>query len=233
MFSKSVVLGAVLCLGAVPAQAAVVLDQSTIITATTGTEFNASSIRSSPFVRLQSQSITAGKSGQLTRVDLQVQRVNATGGLIVTLADGILNQAGYAVIGSVVVPASSVPTVSQAYAGQLLSVDLSSFGFSVTAGQSFSIMLGSEAVQGSGNVFTWVLGETLNGDTLNPLQSINYAGGYNQISDNGGATWIVSGLDRGFATYVDAVPEPGSWAMLIAGFGLTGAVMRRRRAAIA
>jgi hypothetical protein len=28
-----------------------------------------------------------------------------------------------------------------------------------------------------------------------------------------------------------AVPEPASWAMLIAGFGLTGAVMRRRRVA--
>jgi hypothetical protein len=28
-----------------------------------------------------------------------------------------------------------------------------------------------------------------------------------------------------------AVPEPASWAMLIAGFGLTGAAMRRRRAA--
>lgn len=30
-----------------------------------------------------------------------------------------------------------------------------------------------------------------------------------------------------------SVPEPGTWAMLIAGFGLTGAVMRRRRAAAA
>ena len=29
-----------------------------------------------------------------------------------------------------------------------------------------------------------------------------------------------------------AVPEPASWAMLIAGFGLTGAAMRRRRVAI-
>jgi hypothetical protein len=29
------------------------------------------------------------------------------------------------------------------------------------------------------------------------------------------------------------IPEPASWAMLIAGFGLTGAAMRRRRAAIA
>ena len=29
------------------------------------------------------------------------------------------------------------------------------------------------------------------------------------------------------------VPEPATWAMLIAGFGLVGATMRRRRAAIA
>ena len=27
-----------------------------------------------------------------------------------------------------------------------------------------------------------------------------------------------------------AVPEPGTWAMLIAGFGLVGATIRRRRA---
>jgi hypothetical protein len=32
---------------------------------------------------------------------------------------------------------------------------------------------------------------------------------------------------------ITAVPEPDSWALLIAGFGLTGAVLRRRRPAIA
>ena len=32
---------------------------------------------------------------------------------------------------------------------------------------------------------------------------------------------------------IAAVPEPTSWAMLIAGFGLTGAAMRRRRTALA
>lgn len=34
-------------------------------------------------------------------------------------------------------------------------------------------------------------------------------------------------------SYSGAVPEPASWAMMIAGFGLTGAAMRRRRVAVA
>ena len=44
------------------------------------------------------------------------------------------------------------------------------------------------------------------------------------LTDAGGAT-------NGTLTIsaVNAVPEPASWAMLIAGFGLTGAAMRRRR----
>ena len=36
-----------------------------------------------------------------------------------------------------------------------------------------------------------------------------------------------------YAFAIAAVPEPESWALLIAGFGLTGAVMRRRRSAVA
>ena len=39
-------------------------------------------------------------------------------------------------------------------------------------------------------------------------------------------------LGRGVLT-IGAVPEPASWAMLIAGFGLVGAVARRRRAVAA
>ena len=39
-------------------------------------------------------------------------------------------------------------------------------------------------------------------------------------------TWVVRGMSA-------AVPEPASWAMLIAGFGLVGAAMRRRAAVAA
>ena len=39
-------------------------------------------------------------------------------------------------------------------------------------------------------------------------------------------TWVVRGTGG-------AVPEPASWAMLIAGFGLVGAAQRRRKAALA
>lgn len=42
---------------------------------------------------------------------------------------------------------------------------------------------------------------------------------------------IASAISEGAA--IASVPEPGSWAMMIAGFGLIGATMRRRNAALA
>ena len=44
------------------------------------------------------------------------------------------------------------------------------------------------------------------------------------------ATLTVSGIGGGGPP---PIPEPATWAMLIAGFGLTGAVMRRRRTVLA
>jgi uncharacterized repeat protein (TIGR03803 family) len=51
--------------------------------------------------------------------------------------------------------------------------------------------------------------------------------GFTQSGGDAGAGTIFSITGSGFDT--GAVPEPASWAMLIAGFGLTGAAMRRRR----
>ena len=52
------------------------------------------------------------------------------------------------------------------------------------------------------------------------------------IQTTGGAVFTSdSGALLGSAQTMGAVPEPGTWALMIGGFGLTGGVLRRRRAA--
>uniref|UniRef100_UPI003F6FCAAD PEPxxWA-CTERM sorting domain-containing protein n=1 Tax=Polymorphobacter sp. TaxID=1909290 RepID=UPI003F6FCAAD len=45
----------------------------------------------------------------------------------------------------------------------------------------------------------------------------------------GPASLTISGLSPAYTLGGNEVPEPASWAMLIAGFGLVGATLRRRR----
>jgi PEP-CTERM motif len=63
-----------------------------------------------------------------------------------------------------------------------------------------------------------------------PLLSHGFFG--NGTFNGRSQSWAVDLWDVDSAS-ISAVPEPASWAMLIAGLGLTGAVMRRRRAIIA
>lgn len=52
-----------------------------------------------------------------------------------------------------------------------------------------------------------------------------------QSAENG--VWPNAGLNSAFIGVDTNVPEPASWAMMIAGFGLIGAAMRRRRTLLA
>jgi hypothetical protein len=51
------------------------------------------------------------------------------------------------------------------------------------------------------------------------------------VGAEGGSFVHVHGLAE--VTRLDAAPEPETWALMILGFGLVGAVLRRRRAALA
>lgn len=55
------------------------------------------------------------------------------------------------------------------------------------------------------------------------------AGGFSALYVAGPGPLDFCGEGYDCAVLVNFVPEPANWAMLIAGFGLTGAVMRRRR----
>ena len=57
---------------------------------------------------------------------------------------------------------------------------------------------------------------------------VQAADSFYSINLGTGALTQIGNTDRSLFALTAAVPEPTSWAMLIAGFGLTGAAMRRR-----
>lgn len=66
----------------------------------------------------------------------------------------------------------------------------------------------------------------------NETPGINYFVFNNTSDPNNNPAWnyfLVTG-DAQFTATFNAVPEPGTWALMIGGFGLAGAALRRRRA---
>ena len=52
------------------------------------------------------------------------------------------------------------------------------------------------------------------------------------IEFSSSADFAIDDFRIGLPDFMPGIPEPASWAMLIAGFGLTGAALRRRRAVV-
>jgi hypothetical protein len=63
--------------------------------------------------------------------------------------------------------------------------------------------------------------------------SLQALGVVHSIKFEGFTHGVVDDLTLFGATVPDAVPEPAAWALMISGFGLAGAALRRRRAAVA
>ncbi len=231
-------VAAILAAVSVPeSAAAAVLDQDSFF-AGSENPFGATSVRAGPLPYPQqivvqiAQSVTAGTSGQLVQIDLQLGRRSGSAPLVVSLGRGEVTDAEFEVFGSVEIPAADIAAFD-AVGINSLSVDLSGLGFEQAEGDLFTILLSVTPGAPLTN-YGWIFGDiTDDGSTPNPIA---YAGGRAKFSQDGGISWIDRPYDRGFRTYVDAagaVPEPATWAMLIAGFGIVGAAARRRRTAIA
>jgi hypothetical protein len=104
--------------------------------------------------------------------------------------------------------------------------DLSSLGIAAEQGDILTFRMTVEACGGYAychNGWTSYIAATdpdessshyAGGSAFNILDSRVYSEGY--------------AYDLNFRTWMSAVPEPSTWAMMIAGFGLTGAALRRR-----
>jgi PEP-CTERM motif len=97
--------------------------------------------------------------------------------------------------------------------------DVSAGAMNSASGIAFHNDLMTGVSFASGNVDASTIG-TITSFTFN-------AAGLNALNANAGGLYGFGGTLS--VAGAPGVPEPASWAMLIAGFGLTGAVMRRRR----
>lgn len=187
------------------------------------------------------QTVTAGASGLLTRIEVQsfvFPQPNLTGALVLALFDGDVANGG-TLVGESVKALFEVPTSALLNVpGVLTSFDVSGFGYQVTAGQRFSF--GFAVDSSPQTAVGFILGNGSRPDPNAPpvFDYINYAGGTALTSVNFGPVTALTNRDIGFQTFVDTdlvagVPEPGTWAILILGMAGVGGAMRRQRRRIA
>jgi hypothetical protein len=217
-FSSACGAAAAVLLGmAMPGQASVV-DVDTIYTKAEGSGWTYSGFGRTTWI---SQSFTAGVSGSLDRMDLQIVRFGADD-LRFRFGSGEAIAGTYVQMLAFDVAAADVPTTE----GGLFGVDLASHGLRLEAGQIYSVIL-SSTLAGQGGQFGWVIGE-VTPDNMQ-ITAPPYAGGQAFASVDQGLSWQSRGVDRPLRTWMTAaVPEPATWAMFIAGFGVVGAAARRR-----
>ncbi|MDX6616553.1 MAG: hypothetical protein QOD60_1644 [Solirubrobacterales bacterium] len=185
----TLILACAACTPATGAAAAGTLDQNQYVY--TDSELTISSGGS------EGQTFTAGRTGQLDRVDLFLRKFGAPSApLTVELRDVSAGAPGGTVMSSGTIPASAVPDVADLRAFLPVSVNAQ-----VTAGAQYSIVAFSNTAPG---YYYW------SAATGNP-----YAGGasFHNTNSYGGAPWTsagYTGIDFTFRTYVASATVTGT-----------------------
>jgi hypothetical protein len=65
-----------------------------------------------------------------------------------------------------------------------------------------------------------------------PIGSLDYERGYDSATFYD-TNFVQAQVDRGFRTWVESVPEPQVWALMICGFAMVGSKLRHRRRFVA
>jgi PEP-CTERM motif len=187
--------------------------------------------------RRQAQGVVAGKTGTLDHIDLQVGTIGNVGAnnlAIEILHGGVGSLPAGPGASPFIISGSSLFAFNNLDQNHFLTLDVSSLNFNVTAGDQFLIYVYAQTPSATarfGLIYGEEIGVDADGNSI-VGSNRNYAPAANYITDNtGNLPWQETIYDRGFRTYVNVagVPEPASWMLMIAGFGMVGAAMRRQR----
>ncbi len=186
------------------------------------------------------QTFSAGSAGNLQRVEFQIfagRTRNDNDQLRFTLFDGDYAAGSRLIVGSQNVSFAQIPDDNSVFIGQnLVSFDTSSFAYAIRPGQRYSVAFEAlpsvEFARLSAFIGIFLGTEPRPGGGFQAItRGSGYTGG-DAFFLSGNGTPILGGTpqDIGFRSFVSlsAVPEPGIWVMMIAGFAAIGVAGRRR-----